>query len=62
MDHTLSSFPIGEELQREATFKPAAKVPPARRIVSARRCNEYIAQLAIEDSVKDDAYRLRYRS
>jgi ribosomal protein L34E len=62
MDHTLSSFPIGVQLQHESLLQPEAKVPPARRVGSATRCDEYIARLAVDDSVRDDAFRLRYCS
>ena len=62
MNHTLSPFPIGKQLQNNPVQQPPAKAPAARRVGSATRSHEYIAQLAVDDAVRDDAFRVRYRS
>ncbi|MBP0614648.1 N-acyl amino acid synthase FeeM domain-containing protein [Jiella mangrovi] len=62
VDNTISTLTNGERLQHEALQRSVPKAPPERRAGSATRSNEYVARLAVSESVRDDAFRLRYRS
>ena len=62
MNHALSTFPIDRQPQNNLVLQPPAKAPAARRVGPATRSNEYIAKLAVDDAVRDDAFRIRYRS
>ncbi len=62
MNHTLSPFPADTQLQHEAVSHAPSKTPPSRRVRSTTRSEEYVARLAVADSVRDDAFRVRYRS
>ena len=62
MNHTLSPFPTDTQSQHDAVAQAPTKTPQARRVRSAARSEDYVARLAVADSVRNDAYRVRYRS
>ena len=62
MNHTLSPFPADTQSQHDAVAQAPSRTPQSRRVRSATRTDNYVARLAVADSVREDAYRVRYRS